>query len=80
MIRAALSAATQPLDAYVVLGLRYNLAMVLLMQGSLEEAVDELTRLLADQSRALGATHPETVLVQDLLKRVNQEIALPPTQ
>lgn len=80
MIREALSAATHPLDAHLVMRLRYCLAMVLLMQGSLEEAVDELTRLLADQSGVLGATPPETVVVQDLLKRVNREIALPHTQ
>jgi pimeloyl-ACP methyl ester carboxylesterase len=70
-------AAAHPATA-VALGLRYVLALALLLQeGRTEEVIPELTALVPDMSRALGPTHPDTTRARDLLDRTRKDIPMP---
>jgi hypothetical protein len=65
-------------DVLVILQLRGTKATVLLALGRLNEAVTELTRLVADHEKMLGPSHPETRRTRELLDSVRNRL-IPPS-
>ncbi|MDF3300736.1 alpha/beta hydrolase [Streptomyces tropicalis] len=74
LIEEARQDAAQPDDSHPVMRLRYCGAYAHLLQGQVELATGALGALLDDQSRVLGASHPEARLTQDLLERVRNSL------
>jgi pimeloyl-ACP methyl ester carboxylesterase len=70
---ALLEAADHP-DAPIALSLRQTLIMVLLLKGSVSQAITDLADLVADRRRVLGRAHPETIRTEQLLTRTQREI------
>jgi pimeloyl-ACP methyl ester carboxylesterase len=67
-VRDALRAADDRTTDLVVMRLRFTLATILMWQDRVEEAVYELTTLLEDREKVLGAGHPETANTRTLLE------------
>jgi hypothetical protein len=79
-VRAALREAADRPDAPIVLTLRFTQTTVLLWQGRVPEAIADLTELLADRVRVLGASHPETLRTEQTLEQLRAEQALARTR
>jgi hypothetical protein len=61
------------------MSLRYTRTEVLLMQDRVPEAIRELEQLLADRTRVLGPTHPETSRTGEALAKARQVPGPPPS-
>jgi|GEM_PF-2339676 len=72
VIRQALSDAQDHPDRLDVLSLRYILAQALLRQERVPELLRDLGQLLDDCQRVLGATHPMTGNVAELLEKTRE--------
>lgn len=78
-IRDALRIADARPDAPLTMSLRYTRTEVLLMQDRVPEAIRELEQLLADRTRVLGPTHPETSRTGEALAKARQVPGPPPS-
>ncbi len=77
-ISGALSEVADRMDLPVVMLLRHRRAVALLRLGRVPEAAADLARLLTDQERVLGGSHPETERTRELLSQARSILDNPP--
>lgn len=61
-------------DAAMVMHLRHTRAILRLLRGDAEQALDDLVGLAADRRRVLGEEHPWTVETASLLGQVREQV------
>jgi tetratricopeptide (TPR) repeat protein len=77
-ISGALSEVADRMDLPVVMLLRHRRAVAILQLGRVPDAAADLARLLADQERVLGDSHPETERTRELLFQARRILDNPP--
>ena len=77
-LSGALNEVANRLDLPVVMLLRHCQALAILQAGRVREAAAHLYKLLGDQERVLGESHPETERTRGLLARARHIVDNPP--